>query len=102
MKKKLFGIIILAWCCVCLGTAFDCSAAYIWDESVKVKLGDVQKDNVVDLKDLVRIMKYVENSSEEIAERASDMNSDAKVDESDEMLLRKQLAGGDQYWSNVY
>ena len=102
MKKKFYRIVILACSLICLCTAFTCSAAYIWDGAVKMKLGDVKKDEVVDVRDLARMKKYLENSSEEIAEGASDINFDDTVNKDDETLLRKQLAGSDQYWSDVY
>ena len=80
------------------------SAAYIWDDvnKTKIKLGDVENDTKVDVRDLVRIRKYVEDSTIEIQERASDINFDGYVNQSDVNLLRKQLAGADQYWSDVY
>ena len=102
MKKKFYGIVILACSLICLCTAFTCSAAYIWDGTFKMKLGDVQNDEVVDVRDLARMKKHSEDPTEEISEGAADINFDDKVDEDDEDLLRKHLAGGDQYWSDVY
>ena len=102
MKKKFYKIVILACSLICLGTAFTCSAAYIWDGAIKVKLGDVQKDDAVNVLDLARMKKYTEGEQVEIAESASDINFDKKVDINDADLLRKQLAGSDQYWSDVY
>lgn len=102
MKKKFYKIVILTCSLMCLGTAFHCSAAYIWDGSTKVKLGDVKKDDVIDVLDLARMKKYTAGKQVEITEKASDINFDKKVDIDDTDLLRKQLAGSDQYWSDVY
>lgn len=102
MKKKFYRIAILACSLICLGTDFTCSAAYVWDSDTKVKLGDVKKDEVVDVLDLARMKKHTAGKQVEITESASDINFDKEVDTDDTDLLRKQLAGSDQYWSDVY
>ena len=58
----------------------------------KVTLGDVNGDNKVNIKDYVKLQKYVMNpSSVTIVEANADMNEDGKINITDVMLLKKAL-----------
>ena len=62
------------------------------DVENKVTLGDVNGDNKVNIKDYVKLQKYVMNpSSVTIVEANADMNEDGKINITDVMLLKKAL-----------
>lgn len=78
------------------------ASTYVWDTETKVKLGDAKQDQIVDVKDLVRIKRHIADETVEVSEHASDINFDGNVNGDDVALLQKQLVGCDQYWSDVY
>ena len=62
------------------------------EENDEVK-GDVNNDGAVNVLDLLKLRKYLVESSTEINEVNADMNSDGKINVLDLLALRKKLAG---------
>lgn len=91
MMKKLVKIIAsLVAVITVLGCAFTCSAAVVTDGSNFYDLGDANMDGVVDIRDLVRMKKYIVKI-EETALFVSDIDGDGTVASTDLTLFRKYL-----------
>ena len=60
-------------------------------EPVEVLKGDVNGDEKINIKDYIRLQKYVVNSDTEINENNSDMNGDKKINITDALLLKKKI-----------
>ena len=60
-------------------------------EPVEVLKGDVNGDEKINIKDYIRLQKYVVNSDTEINENNSDMNGDEKINITDALLLKKKI-----------
>ena len=63
-------------------------------QCVNIKYGDADGDGKVSKIDLLKLQKYLEGLSVDIAEKANlDVNGDGNVNEADKVLLQKYLAG---------
>ena len=68
----------------------------IWEEDQPAYIsGDINGDNIVNNKDLTRLMKYLAGEDVEVAELALDINGDSTVNNKDLTRLMKYLAGED-------
>ena len=98
MAKRLItlSLIISALICMCI---IPCSAAYVQDnEGNYYILGDVNGDETVDVRDLVRLKKYIANKETEVSP-ASVISSDANA--LDLSFLRKLIINdGDEFLQN--
>ena len=66
----------------------------IWEEDQPAYIsGDINGDNIVNNKDLTRLMKYLAGEDVEVAELALDINGDSTVNNKDLTRLMKYLAG---------
>ena len=86
-----------------IGTSQTISAKNIVSEQIKV--GDINMDTKVDLKDLGCIVKIRSPQKVNLLVSAADINRDGKVDDKDEMLLQKYLSnesGTDLNYINTY
>ena len=61
--------------------------------SDEVILGDVNNDGKVNIKDYVKLQKYILNNSIEINKDNSDVNNDGKINITDILLLKKIIIG---------
>lgn len=55
--------------------------------------GDINDDGSVDIKDQIRLLKYLAGNKVEVNEKALDVNGDGSVDIKDQIRLLKYLAG---------
>ena len=94
MMKKLVKIIasLVAGITV-LGCAFTCSAAVVTNGSEFYDLGDANMDGVVDIRDLIRMKKYIVKI-DKTALFVSDIDGDGSVASTDLTLLRKYFMEG--------
>lgn len=93
MKKKSKRTVAVVMAVLTMfGCAFSCSAAVVTDGTSFYSLGDVNKDNSIDIKDLVRIKKNLATGYE-LLTAAADIDGNGKVDASDLTAVRKYLIG---------
>ena len=79
-----------------LETASETSAPITETASESVQLsGDVNGDNIVDIKDVIRLQKYIAGNSVSINTGNSDISGDGKIDASDIALLQKTVSNWD-------
>ena len=94
MMKKLVKIIAsLVAVITVLGCAFTCSAAVVTNGSEFYDLGDANMDGVVDIRDLIRMKKYIVET-DKTALFVSDIDGDGSVASTDLTLLRKYFMEG--------
>ena len=60
-------------------------------EDVCILVGDVNGDGRVNIKDYIKLQKYIMNNSIEIDLAMADLNSDGKINITDALLLKKAL-----------
>lgn len=93
MKRKWIKTITsLAAALMMLGCAFSCSAAVVTDGTNFYSLGDVNTDNRVDIRDLVRMKKHLATGYK-LLEAAADIDSNGEIDAADLAAVRKYLIG---------
>lgn len=94
MKKCLIRLTALVGAIMLAFVALSVSAATgVYDDTAEFPCisGDVNDDGDIDIRDLVRLKKYIGNTDVEIFEAASDLNGDGKYDAADLVELRKVL-----------
>lgn len=71
------------------------------DSDTKVyEYGDVNLDGKVDVKDVIAIIKIIDNPSGSGSDSPyADLNEDGKIDETDRLILLRHLAGWNEYQS---
>lgn len=92
MLKKIIGKYAVALAAVCVATlfaSFSVSAATVY--------GDANADSRVDIKDLVRVKKYLADENTPINLEAVDDDENGKIESSDLIKLRKVLLGVETY-----
>lgn len=58
-----------------------------------VTYGDTNEDNLIDIRDIVRLKKYIAQNETAKNRKSADCNADSKIDSGDLALLRKYLLG---------
>lgn len=111
MKRTISKILALSLvlALVCAIGGLVCSAVTVTDGENYYTLGDANTDDYINLKDLVRMKKYVADNNTEICVVAADLNGDEAVNALDLTQMRQQLlqtddsviTGGD-YWTGTY
>lgn len=71
----------------------DITLYAIWEEEATYVPGDINGDNVVNNKDLTRLMKYLAGEDVSVNSDALDVNGDGSVNNKDLTRLMKYLAG---------
>ena len=62
-------------------------------EAVTVTLGDINGDGAVDLRDLVRLKKYIADNGTDAVVAAADLNNDSEINSADMICLERYLLG---------
>lgn len=62
-------------------------------EEAAVTLGDINGDGAVDLRDLVRLKKYIADNGTEAVAAAADLNNDSEINSADMICLERYLLG---------
>lgn len=95
MKNNVSKLMALILCIALLlcGVSLTCSAAVVTDGTAFYELGDANKDNDVDIRDLVCIKRYLHADKNEILVAAGDLDSDGEVTADDLTSIRKYLLG---------
>ncbi len=74
-------------------TSSEVSSDVSGEEPVTVLYGDVNRDEEVNMKDVLALRKYLGKYEIDIDEKTSDVNRDEVADMKDVLLIRKYLAG---------
>ena len=110
LKKTLSMFVLVAIITVVFSfAALPCSAAVVTDGENFYTFGDANNDGVTDIRDLVRIKRYIADDSLEIITVAADIDADGKINAADLAMLRKGLLEADEtfttggsHWSGIY
>lgn len=93
MKSRLIKTVIsLAAAITMLSGVFICSAAVVTDGTNFYNLGDANKDNSIDIRDLIRIKKNLATGCD-LLKVAADINGNGEIDASDLTAVKKYLIG---------
>ena len=77
------------------GKNLACEVTVNPNKDSEVLAGDVNKDNIINLKDVVLIRRYIAGGwNAELNEEVADVNGDGAVNLKDVVLLRRYIAGG--------
>ena len=110
LKKILSTVVLIAIITAVFSVAIvPCSAAVVTDGENFYTLGDANNDGVMDVRDLVRIKRYIADNSVEIIIIAADIDADGELNAIDLTICRKGLLEADEtfttggnYWSGIY
>ncbi|MBR4728546.1 MAG: dockerin type I repeat-containing protein, partial [Clostridia bacterium] len=70
------------------------------DDSKFTRMGDLNGDGTVNLKDAVLLRRYIADGwNAEIDEKYADVNGDGAVNLKDVVMLRRRIAGG---WDVIF
>ena len=93
-RMKKYAVCLSVICMTMLCSVFSVNAAV-------TVYGDANADLKVNVKDLVRVKKYLSNGNVAINLEAVDDNESGKVETSDLNKLKKVLLGGEDYGVEV-
>lgn len=106
MFKKVLSTVLLI---VMVLRLLPCSAAVVTDGEKFYVLGDANGDGTMDIRDLVRVKRYIADNSVEIVNVAADIDGDGKVNANDLTCYVKGFLNSDEtfttggnYWSEIY
>ena len=77
MFKKVLSTVLLI--VMVFAVSLPCSAAVVTDGEKFYVLGDANGDGTMDIRDLVRVKRYIADNSVEIVNVAADIDGDGKV-----------------------
>lgn len=98
-NKRLFaGAVAVMMVFSGLG-ALSCSAAVVSDGTAIYALGDTNRDKAIDIRDFVRIKRFLAGNAE-LLTAAADVNGDGSVTAEDMTQISKYLLGMDSFAVN--
>lgn len=107
MFKKVLSTVLLI--VMVFAVSLPCSAAVVTDGEKLYVLGDANGDGTMDIRDLVRVKRYIADNSVEIVNVAADIDGDGKVNANDLTCYVKGFLNSDEtfttggnYWSEIY
>ena len=107
MFKKVLSTVLLI--VMVFAVSLLCSAAVVTDWEKFYVLGDANGDGTMDIRDLVRVKRYIADNSVEIVNVAADIDGDGKVNANDLTCYVKGFLNSDEtfttggnYWSEIY
>ena len=107
MFKKVLSTVLLI--VMVFAVSLPCSAAVVTDGEKFYVLGDSNGDGTMDIRDLVRVKRYIADNSVEIVNVAADIDGDGKVNANDLTCYVKGFLNSDEtfttggnYWSEIY
>ena len=107
MFKKVLSTVLLI--VMVFAVSLPCSAAVVTDGEKFYVLGDANGDGTMDIRDLVRVKRYIADNSVEIVNVAADIDGDGKVNANDLTCYVKGFLNSDEpfttggnYWSEIY
>ena len=107
MFKKVLSTVLLI--VMVFAVSLPCSAAVVTDGENFYVLGDANGDGTMDIRDLVRVKRYIADNSVEIVNVAADIDGDGKVNANDLTCYVKGFLNSDEtfttggnYWSEIY
>ena len=77
MFKKVLSTVLLI--VMVFAVSLPCSAAVVTDGEKFYVLGDANGDGIMDIRDLVRVKRYIADNSVEIVNVAADIDGDGKT-----------------------
>lgn len=89
-KKKVISVLLAILITVCVAGTFCNAEALSLEDGRTLAFCDANNDKEVNIADLVRIKKYLLNSSEDIGV-AADADQNGKITSDDFVLIRKVL-----------
>lgn len=108
-KKIISTVVLIAVIAAVLSVGFvPCSAAVVTDGENFYILGDANNDSKIDLRDLVRIKRYIADNSMEIVTVAADFDANGTLNAMDLTECRNNLlenginTSSEGSWSGIY